>query len=97
MLGVKLANLIGYLVNLDHLPSREGVKVKYLTISFDATLWRSTRFPLRNLLFNGIVFLVGLSTNLCNLQILLENSAGEPSRLALEAEETGNDKEQAIN
>ncbi|KAK2558967.1 GA-binding protein alpha chain [Acropora cervicornis] len=39
----------------------------------------------------------GLSTNLCNLQILLENSAGEPSRLALEAEETGNDKEQAIN
>ena len=97
MLGVKLANLIEYLVNLDHLPSREGVKLKYLTFSFDAALWRATRFPLRNSLLNGIVFLVGLSTNLCNLNILLENSAGELSRLVLEAEETGNDTEQAIN
>ena len=84
-------------MNLDHLPSREGIKVKYLTFSFDAALWRTTRFPLGNLLLNGTVFLVGLSTNLCRLKMLLENSAGELSRLVLEAEETANDTEQATN
>ena len=70
----------GYLVNLDHLLPREGVKVQYLTFSCLVLHYgarHDSRCPLNlisvardareggDLLLNGTVFLVGSSTNLC--------------------------------